>query len=91
MDDLKEQFGDELALVKTVAISSAVAFLRDAIRESLPGLAGELDRARQTQNGGAQRAPVAPAPPSPAARRSTSIGEQPAVNTEAIPTNMTNI
>jgi hypothetical protein len=90
IDDLKEQFGDELALVKTVAISSAVALLRDAIRDSLPGLAGELDRAHQTQNGGARRAPLAPAPPSPAIRRSTSNGEQPVINTEAIPTNMTN-
>jgi len=90
LDEIKEQFRDELAVVKTVAISSAVAFLRDTIRDSLPGLASELERTRRAQGGAVHSAPTAPAPPNGGLRRSTSVGEQPVINNEFIPTNSTN-
>jgi ElaB/YqjD/DUF883 family membrane-anchored ribosome-binding protein len=90
LDEMKEQFSDELDLVKTVAISSAVAFLRDVIKDSLPGLAGELERTRRAQGGVVHSAPAAPTSPNGGLRRSTSFGEEPIVNNELIPTSSTN-
>jgi ElaB/YqjD/DUF883 family membrane-anchored ribosome-binding protein len=50
LDDLKEQFRDEIAEIKITAINSAVELLRSVIRDNLPSLASELDRARQAQS-----------------------------------------
>jgi ElaB/YqjD/DUF883 family membrane-anchored ribosome-binding protein len=86
IDDLKEQFSDELALVKTVAISAAVTFLQDAIRESFPSLADKLDRARQTQSGHRRPAAMASASPRAVTQPSISSGDPPMTNSEAIPT-----
>jgi ElaB/YqjD/DUF883 family membrane-anchored ribosome-binding protein len=47
LNDLMGQFGGELDTIKTAAVSSLVALLRDSIKEMLPQFSQEYDRVRQ--------------------------------------------
>jgi len=47
LNDLMGQFGGELDTIKTAAISSLVAMVRDSIKDVLPQFSQEYDRVRQ--------------------------------------------
>jgi len=47
LNDLMGQFGGELDTIKTAAISSLVALVRDSIKDMLPQFSQEYDRVRQ--------------------------------------------
>ena len=47
LNDLMDQFGGELDTIKTAAISSLVAMVRDSIKDVLPQFSQEYDRVRQ--------------------------------------------
>jgi hypothetical protein len=50
IDTISEQFGDELHLLKGAAIASVVGLIRDTLKQSLPGVYQEMERARTTQS-----------------------------------------
>lgn len=48
VEQLTEQFGDELNLLKAAAIASLTSVVRATIRESMPGLQAEVERLQQS-------------------------------------------
>jgi hypothetical protein len=50
LDQIMDQFGDELQLLKAAAITSVIGLVRDAVRQNLPALDQELARLRSEQN-----------------------------------------
>jgi ElaB/YqjD/DUF883 family membrane-anchored ribosome-binding protein len=64
VDDVMDQFGDELNVLKSAAVAMAVTMLRDTIQQNVPQLAKAYQRAQQ-----------APAPtPSPRPAPPTAVG-----------------
>jgi hypothetical protein len=58
LDQIMDQFGDELQLLKAAAITSVINLVRDAVRENLPALDQELGRLRSEPHGNDTRAPT---------------------------------
>jgi len=50
MDQIMDQFGDEIQLLKAAAISSVTGLIRDAVHKNLPGVQQELERMRGGQS-----------------------------------------
>jgi hypothetical protein len=46
LDQLKEQFGDELEMLKGAAVASVVGLVRDVVRQNMPALHQEMERLR---------------------------------------------
>jgi ElaB/YqjD/DUF883 family membrane-anchored ribosome-binding protein len=47
VDQLSRQFGDEIEVLKTAAVSTLVSVLRDTIRQNLPSMHQEMERMRR--------------------------------------------
>jgi hypothetical protein len=46
LDGLSQQFGDEIEMLKTAAVTSLVSLIRDTIRQNIPSLHQEMERLR---------------------------------------------
>jgi len=51
LDQIMDQFGDEIQLLKAAAVTSVIGLVRDAVRQNLPALDQELGRLRSEQDG----------------------------------------
>jgi hypothetical protein len=49
VDQLMDQFGDEIQLLKAAAISSLFGLIRDTVRENMPALNQEVERLRSNR------------------------------------------
>jgi len=52
MDQIMDQFGDEIELLKAAAITSVTSLIRDTVRRNLPGVQQELERLRNDRGAG---------------------------------------
>jgi len=59
LDQIMDQFGDEIQLLKAAAITSVVNLVRDAVRQNLPALDQELGHLRSEQSGSGNGTPAA--------------------------------
>lgn len=67
MDQIAGEFGDEINMIKSVAVTSLIGIVRDAIRRNAPAMADQIERmapiaANGTSNGASSYTPHAPAP-----------------------------
>jgi hypothetical protein len=46
LDSLSQQFGDEIEMLKTAAVTSLVSLVRDTIRQNFPSMHQEMERMR---------------------------------------------
>ena len=51
IDQIMDQLGDELQLLKAAALTSVISLIRDTVRRNLPALDQELGRLRSEQDG----------------------------------------
>ncbi len=56
-EQLNEQFGDEISMLKTAAMTTLIGVLRDTLQQSMPSLSREYDRLRAEHAGEAPAAP----------------------------------
>lgn len=56
LDQIMDQFGDEIELLKGAALTSVTGLIRDTVRRNLPALQQEVDRMRGQQSGSASPA-----------------------------------
>ena len=58
IDQIMDQFGDELQLLKAAAVTSVIGLIRDTVRRNLPALDQEVGRLRSEQGGKSALPPV---------------------------------